>query len=87
MATESEVADTEGSTATAGRGTLGLMGWEVGNKRCTRRDVVLSQNLKLNRRALDLVNQMWVGWFSGRGDAIGVEYTGFEVVGASDWVS
>ena len=58
-----------------GRGTLGLMGWEV----------VLSQNLKLNCRALDLVNQMWAGLFSGRGDPIGVEYTGFEVVGASDW--
>ena len=69
----------------AGRGTLGLMGWEVGNERCARREVVPSQNPKLNRRALDLLNQMWAGLFSGRGDPIGVEYSGFEVVGASDW--
>ena len=58
-----------------GRGMLGSMGWEV----------VLSQNLKLNCQALDLVNQMWAGLFSSRGDPIGVEYTGFEVVGASNW--
>jgi hypothetical protein len=61
------------------------MGCEVGNERCARRDVVPSQNPKLNHRALDLVNAMWAGSFSGRGDPIGVEYTGFEVLGASDW--
>jgi hypothetical protein len=45
--------------------------------------VVPSQILKLNCQALDLVNQMWAGLFPGRRDAIGVKYTGFEVVGAS----
>jgi hypothetical protein len=31
------------------------------------------QNPKLNRRALDLANEMWGGSFSGRGDPIEVE--------------
>ena len=68
-------------------GHTGVDGLGGGKQAGARREVVPSQNLKLNCQALDLVNQMWAGLFSGRRDPIGVEYTGFEVMGASDWAS
>ena len=33
---------------------------------------------KLSRRGLGLASEMWVGWFLGIGDPIGVGYIGFE---------
>ena len=43
------------------------------------------QNPRPSRRGSVLANEMWRQSFSGRGDPNGVEYTAFEVVGASNW--
>ena len=43
------------------------------------------QNPRPSRRGSVLGNEMWRQSFSGRGDPNGVEYTAFEVVGASNW--
>ena len=69
-----------------GEGYTGVDGLGSGKRAVREEGGGPSQNLKLNCRALDLVSEMWAGSFPGRGDPIGVEYTGFEVVGASDWV-
>ena len=45
-----------------------------------------SQNAKQSRRGSVLANKTWGHSFSGRGGPIGVEWTGFNVVGASNWV-
>ena len=45
----------------------------------------LGQNPEQSRRCSVLANKTWGHLFLGRGYPIGVEYTMFEVVGASNW--